>query len=62
MWHGYLVHFANIANYTSLSVKELSANKETTCKRQNHIFLSNKYTCKRYIKRYKQQKWTFKNC
>ena len=45
LWHGCLVNFVNIANYTSLSVKELSVNKETTCKRQNHSFLSTKYTC-----------------
>ena len=33
-----------ISNYASLCAVELEVNEEITCKRQNHSFMSKKYT------------------
>ena len=38
LFHGCLVHFANIANYTSLFATELNVSNEITSKLQNHSF------------------------
>ena len=55
LFHGCLVHFANIANYTSLLATELDVSNEITGKLQNHSFLSSKH----HIKPHRQPKINF---
>ena len=58
LFHGCLVHFANIAKYTSLFATELNVSNEITSKLQNHSFLSPKHhlTC---LKPHRQPKINF---
>ena len=50
LFHGCLVNFANIANYTSLFATELNISNEITSKLQNHSFLSPKHHLKKTLK------------
>ena len=58
------IPLSNDSVFNNASYKSFFAVKITKYwwMKENHSFCQTKYVCKHYISRYKQQKWTLKNC
>ena len=55
--HRFLGHWVNIASNASLIAKYLNVSEESSCKLQNHSFVSNKYFFQSIISNNKNKVW-----